>query len=251
MDTTKRKYQKHKKGYSISINYYLRKDRDTWSFLKKNESHDGIVKYPLYIRVAFLGQTVKLRSRLDVQLADDEFETYIATPNVAEFIKVESASIQYSIEELQPDTIENFRNSQWSTFYNDGCTSIVDCIEDVAIDKFRKLLQKKFDLHEADTVPFLQITNGLSAIELLSRIGVKPAVTIIQQFDPLIKALSSLNKLRLPHSKGSEYVLWDWKTGYLQDIMATHFSHEASALIKSLESVLIDYEAIAHSTSLK
>lgn len=220
METQKRKYKKHKQGYKITATHYLRKERSNVEKLiaKNKVGEDGQPKFPLYIKVLFLGHSVKLRSRLELDLTEIEFENLESNSPLKLFMEREIATIHKSIEQLKPDQIPNFSISQWTNYYTNGNKSIYDCASDVVMNELKKSLCKKYKFSPATEKPFRLGTKHISQLLWLAELNIPEAIDLKHRVEPLLILPEINNQLKESSGVDLDFTYWDWKFGYFQNI---------------------------------
>ena len=242
MEAQKRKYKKHKQGFKITIGYYLRKENSNINKLLKLEQPVSSKHFPLYIKVFFLGNSVKLRSRLELSLTENEFEAIATNPKIQEFMEREQNSIERSIELLKPDTIDNFSISQWTNYYSNGCQSIYECISIVIMQKLRDKLLNKYNVSNHPK-PLRIGTQTLDQLMFLAALNIPQAQELCNQYSPLFK-LPELNQiLKSEFDLKHDLSFWDWKLGYFQMYFSKLKIDSTTSLLPLINTLLAEFEA--------
>ncbi|MFD2937066.1 hypothetical protein [Spirosoma flavum] len=236
----KRKYNKSKEGYTVSVTYFLRKEADFLEkFMDNDDSESDTPKFPLYIRVAFLQQNVKIRSRLMVKLTDNNFDDYMALPFVEEFVHSEIAAIKYSVQEFNPDQKQNFRISEWSNFYKNGNDDLSVSVEDILTDRLIESMKNTVDILGHERALLAIASGGLSLIWILASMGLKPALSLYNEFRPIFDIITPEDSAyRGQFSHKPEYTSWDWKVGTYQAMIEKKYRSKSKPLLSLLENIL-------------
>ena len=240
----KRKYKKHKQGYTVSVAYMLRKDKNFLEKLLSREDYkDGKAYLPIYVRVVFLQQTAMIRSRLREKLSEEEFDSYITRPDVAKLIEFETAAIRHSIEEFGPDKREGFTMSQWTSFYNSWNEPIKEVVETeigsriMADIKAHPAVNTRIGL-DIDILLGAALGN-FETIRLFADLG----LTIAQVYVKRYQTLFQLAEIKGIDKKVGHFTMWDWKLGlYQKYIRELHTKSSANIYLKSIHKVLDGYQ---------
>ena len=235
-----RKYKKHKEGYTISVTYYLRKENAVYLVpgIPNSTKHEPLY---LYMRVAFLGQNVKIRSRLRATLTEDNFNDYMERPDVKAFVEVETAAIKHSVHELNPVQIADFRISQWSAYYYSWDISLFDCIQVVVSDRLKHTLQSNFDLSEQEKALHITTSGGLQSLKFLATLTIHPAVVLYSQLQPLHDILNVDDTLFGTEWSGPKYSFWDWKSGLYSNHIRNIHGDKSEVFLSLLGELLSTY----------
>ena len=245
METTKRKYKKHKQGYTVSVKYHLRKEKNFFDLFSP-DSADAEPKFPLYIQVTFLAQTVKIRSRLMVSLTEGTFDEYMALPYVREFVENETTAIRYSITELKPETITDFRMSQWTSYYNALNEELLECVRYVIMDRLKQGIIDEIgtecDLSRLEKGLYSIAVSGLEGLQILAALKVKPALSLYNKFQPIFDILSPQDSKYRDSGDKPIYSFLDWKLGTYQKTIINKYGHKSMQLLQLLDEVMPEYE---------
>lgn len=245
MEIQKRKYKKHKQGYKITATHYLRKERsNVEKLLAKNKvGDDGQPKFPLYIKVLFLGHSVKLRSRLELDLTETEFEKLEGNSPLKLFMEREIDTIHKSIEQLKPDQIPNFSISQWTNYYTNGNKSIYDCASDVVMTELKKSLCKNYKFSPDTEKPFRIGTTHISQLFWLAELNIPEAIDLKHRVEPLLILPKINNQLKESAGVDLDFTYWDWKFGHFQSLEIGHKYLVFNDLITILEELMSKFES--------
>ena len=248
----KRKYKKHKQGYTVSANYYLRKDK---SFIEKSFAHEEAQEnpeFPIYIRVSFLQQTATLRSRLNLKLKEVEFNAFVKQPDVKKFIEYEIASIRRSVEEFCPDKKNSFLISQWTDFYKESTWAIKEVIEKWLAKQLRHQLENDYIASsgitiniDAETKFALSIMSGsFLTMQILARIGTPSAVKFVNHYAPLFQIELFEGTL----GQIAPFTIWDWKMGHYKSYLYDLHGNTVDPYLILLDEILPDYKEVMGKT---
>ncbi|GAB3219498.1 hypothetical protein [Spirosoma arcticum] len=245
---SKRKYKKHKEGYTVSITHFLRKDKNFLEkLLTKSDTHEK-PKLPIYIRVSFLQQTAIIRSRLTLKLIENEFEPYLEQPDIKKFIAFETTAIRQSIEEFGPDKTNNFLMSQWTEHYNKSNYTIEEVLQTWLTNELCQELESDYaknsnistDLDQQTKYIIRLMSSSFIAIQTLARIGTPRAEEYVKRFAPLFQIdffESTLGKI-------ATFTVWDWRTGNYTSLIYDLHGSVADPYLKLLDKILPDYQEI-------
>lgn len=249
METPKRKYTK-KDGYTISVVYFLRKEKESdfetitnlaFRHLVGDSAPVEVPGYPIYVRVTFLGKTVSLRSRLTVKVPAEEYDSYMNLEETIRFIKVERATIIATVKLFNSEVNHDFKISEWSSFYNGLNISLFSCIQKFLSEELKKILHN-YPATSLYPDCIRVLTGGLQALPFLSSLDFKPANQLLEQYSTLFRMLSidKSNYLDVTFTQ-PYYSVWDWKIGSLQSILSEEnnpFLPEAEPLLDHILSIV-------------
>jgi hypothetical protein len=239
----KRKYKKHKQGYSISIKHVLRKDKGFLERLFTKKEPDGDPRFPIYLRVSFQNQTVTMRSRMKRSVTESEFEAYQAKPEIDTLFACETAAIRKSIEELQPDRIEGFMISQWSEYYTTWNTPVKEAVEnwllvefgDLYYDECMKRDGEKVTMDDEMKLAIMGMCINLNAIKSLVMADYELASTFYGQYQPLFRCAEIEAKL----NPDKTYTIGDWRLGFYRQFIHKAYIDGSDAYLSLLETALL------------
>lgn len=260
MDTTKRKYSK-KDGYTVSVVYFLRKEKDDplealkkLSGVKKdNDDEEEASQYPIYVRVTFLGKTVSLRSRLMAKTTVDDYDSYMGLAETIRFITIEENTIRATVRLFKPELNPEFKISEWSSFYNELNISLFTCVRKFISEELKQVLYNDPVISSyQDSIRIL--SQGLQALPFLASLKFKPGVDLLEKYISLFKMLdfdkSNYTDFTLvePH-----YSAWDWKTGSLLKMLESEnnpYVAEGGPLLDHILSLFTPPTLSTHKISL-
>ncbi len=237
MEQVKYVYKLDGQSYRISVSYFLRKDMGQLEKLLVSYSDDKGLLFPIYIRVLFLQQNVKIRSRLQVRLREGEFESYMKRPEILRFIDNEALTIFRSVEKLKPHEKVNFSIFQWSDYYAYRNKSIFSCIEKVISQQFKDEFTARYEI-ESSEMAFVLFIDSFSGISLLSKIENKLASEYILKFKPLF----DMKKYEDAICEDALFCLWDWDSGVYKSEMTRVHGDQAEGLLLLVEELLYKWK---------
>ena len=243
-NTPKRKYKKHKQGYTVSVTHHLRKDRNFLEkLISKEDYRNGTPYLPIYIRVAFLQQTVVIRSRLQEKLSEGEFDSYISRQDVAQIIEYETAAIRHSIEEFGPDKRVGFTISQWTSFYNSWNESIKEVIEAQIGERIMAEIKSHPAVATQDISLNIDILLGAAlcsfeTIKLMANLGFKIAQTYVKRY----QILFDMDNFEGINRDVGYFTIWDWKLNFYQKYIRTLHHPSTENYLQVLDQLLSSYK---------
>ncbi len=131
MEATKRKYTKKNNEGKITVNYYL--NTRLKPVINPKFAPDLKDRFPIYIRVMVVGQTIEIKSKINFPLGLDEFDYFLQKEK--ETINVEKNRIEAIIRNLKPFENQRFILKDVSTIYNNVSIPLNEAIENTLVKK--------------------------------------------------------------------------------------------------------------------
>ncbi|XWW46661.1 hypothetical protein JYG30_04145 [Fibrella sp. USSR17] len=237
MDQLKRKYQKHKTEYKISVTYFLRKDRGRDGELRfvGGQLKPAETVYPIYIRVGYKQQNVKIRSRLCKFLPNDDLDGYLSQTLIKEFVDHESESICLLIKEYE-ETVLEFSINQWASYYSGENETLEDLLFEAMFKLFSKELEANYKREDIFTITN-QLKSDYRSIKAFAAAGMPEAIKIYNSFEVLF----SERWLQPTSSYISNITAWDLHTGYYQKVMRRQSSEHVEQYLAVLRALLTSF----------
>ena len=150
MEAIKRKYTKKNNEGKITINYYL--NTRLKPIINERFTPDLKDRYPIYIRIMVVGQTIEIKSKINFPLGLDEFDFFLKEER--EIFDIERKRIETIIKNLKPFENQNFKLKDVSHIYNNISISLNVAIENTLVKKVYSFVenianQEEIELQEA------------------------------------------------------------------------------------------------------
>lgn len=212
MDTPKRKYKKHKEGYTISVDYFLKKDKSFLEAVFEGGGKDSS-KFPLYVRVTFLGQNVKIRSRIKASISEVDYTDFCKSSDIQSLMRTEADSIRQSIKSLNPDRIENFLISTWAQHYKKWDKTINECIGHSMGRRLENGLRVEFSLPNDQATNYLLLSSRVypDSIHYYAYLNSKTALQLQNDMKCLGEIPLKTTILYKSDEVSFQYSYWDWQ----------------------------------------
>ncbi|GAB4026405.1 hypothetical protein [Spirosoma gilvum] len=230
METTPRKYQKHKTEVKITVKHFvnteLKPEIDTFS---------GKLIYPLYVRVRVNRQLTKFKSQLNHSISVDYLDEFLSTEPFKAYADNERLIIEQTIKEMKPEQKANFKLKNWSALYKGGLQPISEIISDFIIRGIIALLRETYHWTESELKPLYAITIP-EIFTLLYKVNIPDAKAIEEKYSILLKTGDYERKIQ--GNAAYEFSLLDGQYGFFQSQLLKSGLHIDPSYIKSLNETL-------------
>ena len=210
METTPRKYQKHKTEVKITVKHFLNTE------LKPDvDKLTGELLYPLYVRVSVNRQLTKFKSRLSYCLPVEGLEQFLDSSPVSEYVENERLIIEQTISNERPEHKDIFKLKNWSDRYKGGLDSISETISSLISNDIDHLVRHLYHWTDAELKQLHSLTIPEMLVFLLRR-EVPEAYSIQEQYGVLLETRSYENLIQAVDNVAFDFCIWDTINGFFQ-----------------------------------
>ncbi|GAB3963006.1 hypothetical protein GCM10028805_65260 [Spirosoma harenae] len=214
MESTTRKYKKHKTGYKVGITYFVNQRIKPLIF-------DNVELFPVYVTVRVKHQVTTLKSRCDLYATKETLDRILTeSPHVNRIIEAEKDSIEKSIRALRPEDDPNFRITAWSNVYELGLIPIYDIVN-------QELLKRLVGLLEVDLKIPTDILESYTTLIYSSNVD---TASLAELF---IRVIGQITTVSLDKVKALEkvFLLLRYNTAYRKNISVNYpWSHSVKII---------------------
>lgn len=242
MDTPKRKYKKHKEGYTISVDYFLKKDKSFLEAMFEGGGKDPS-KFPLYVRVTFLGQNVKIKSRIKALISESDYIDFSKYSDIQRLMRIESDSIRQSIKSLNPDRVENFLISTWAQHYKKWDKTINECIGHSMGRRLENGLKVEFSLPDDEATEFLLLSSRIypGGINYYTYLNSKTALQLQNEMKCLDEIPLKATILYKSDEVSFQYSYWDWQLELYRETVKQSTNEQS---FKYFQGLMTEFELL-------
>jgi hypothetical protein len=235
MEAQKRKYQKHKTDYTISVKYFVKPGH----YPLYNQNGDQVD--PIYIRIICQRQSTTIKSRLDHVVTKEELPNYLSDPSIDKLVRKETTTIIESLKLLKPDQNPAFKISDWQKLYERGYKPVFICC-------FLVLMYRLGLLFKQAGVPTTQYKSldptSVSVFQLLVTLEVPAAKELYNQYQEIFN-LGEYEKMYIAGTNSFyQFCFWDLTAGSYQEMLRELLGPNSERVIEVIEDLAKDYPTL-------
>ena len=175
MEAPRRKYQKHKTDYTISIKYFTKKNT------RPIVNYKGDAVYPIYIRIVCKRQNTTIPSRLRSNVSENELDSFLEQPIISDFVKSETETLIAIVKYLNPDS-DGFTFRDLPYEYTKRSNDVFNSCYQVIMYRLALAFdQQGIDKSEYET---LNVDN-FSSLKFMMSLGVQTAKELYERYSPM------------------------------------------------------------------